>query len=201
MRPKPDSPYNRRLSRWNFKGFGKSLLICAGFAWGVGRTLKGSGPSPDSSLESSGDESVDWDAIGLKLNEIESAVEILAAHAAARVSADPAQQPATHGEMAEAIAAAERRIEAAVDAKFEMQGLAIGGLQSMIRQTDALLVRVLTAIETEWPGPSGADWPDRSRSEWNEELQSGHENELSGGEPDLRGSEEPLTTAIRTSSG
>jgi hypothetical protein len=126
------------LSQWTLKSAGRSFLVCAGFAWGVWRIVKAGSRDAENSAE--------WDEIGLRLGQIEQAIEKIAASAVPETSQGQGDF-VTREELKSGLAAAESRIEKSVDAKFEVQSLSIGALKAMVSQTDALLERVLVALE------------------------------------------------------
>jgi hypothetical protein len=81
--------------------------------------------------------SAEWDEIGLRLGQIEQAIEKIAASAVPETSQGQGDF-VTREELKSGLAAAESRIEKSVDAKFEVQSLSIGALKAMVSQTDAL---------------------------------------------------------------
>jgi hypothetical protein len=119
--------------------------MVTGFVWGLCRSLRPV-PQPD---EFPGFETLDL--LSGRLDNVEGAVAKLAAMPAGK---EDLSDYATRGEMSEALAAVERRVESGVAERFGRQALAIGSLRAMIVDTDALLERVLERLEASSPETS-----------------------------------------------
>jgi len=114
--------------------------VGVGVVWGVSRSLT---PAPRPR-----EPEPDWDGIRSRLDQIERAIRM--ATRSFTQTEHRAEHLISRDQLATALAAAESRVIASVDARIQAQSLSIGALKVMFRQTDSLLERVLEALESHW---------------------------------------------------
>ena len=113
------------------KAIGKSVLLTTGFVWGLCATVR-----RDRSEESDEQE---WEKIDGRLDRIERALDLAANRS---LEADFV----TRDELNDQLLQLKRRIDGEINSKFDTQSLSVEALRTMIRQTDGLLERVLSAL-------------------------------------------------------